>query len=68
MNTGWKELTGDMLEPKLTDIYSQEPVLDEKGTTIESDSKQKMMSWWNWTESSSSSTNPVIETSHCTGW
>ena len=32
-----------MLEPKLKDIYSQEPVPDAKDTTIESDSKQKMM-------------------------
>ena len=62
MNTEWKEIAGDMLEPKLMDIYSQKTVLDEKDTT-ESDSKQKM-SWWNWTESSSSSTNWEIETSH----
>ena len=33
-----------MLEPKLADIYSQEAILDENDTTIESDSKQKMMS------------------------
>ena len=30
-----------MLEPTLKDIYSQEPVPDEKDTSIESDSKQK---------------------------
>ena len=24
MNTGWKEIAGDMLQPKLKDIYSQE--------------------------------------------
>ena len=24
MNTGWKEIAGDMFEPKLMDIYSQE--------------------------------------------
>ena len=37
-----KEIAGGMLEPKLTDIYSQET--DEKDPTIEYDSKQKMMS------------------------
>ena len=45
MKTWWKEIAGDMLETKLKDIYSQKPVPDEKDTTIESDSKQKMMSW-----------------------
>ena len=38
-----------MLEPNLTKIYTyKKPVIDEKETTIESDSKQKMMSWRNW--------------------
>ena len=64
MNTRWKEVAGDMLKPKLTDIYSQETSTWLKGQTIESDSKQKIMSCWSWTESSSSSTSPEIETSH----
>ena len=41
------------------------PAPDKNDTRIESDSKQKMMSWWNWTESSSSITNPEIEASQC---
>ena len=36
-------------------------LLYEEDTTIESDSKQKMMSWWNRTESGSTSTNLEIE-------
>ena len=36
-------------------------VLYEKDTTIEPDSKQKMMSRWNQTESGSTSTNLEIE-------
>ena len=32
------------------------PVPYEKETIIKSDSKQRMMSWWNWTESVSTST------------
>ena len=46
MNIGWKEIAGDMLKSKLKDIYSQKPVPDEKDKTMESYSKQKMMSWW----------------------
>ena len=37
MNTRWKEIAGDMLEPKLKNIYSQFPVAFDKDTTIESD-------------------------------
>ena len=32
----------------------------EKDTTVESDSKQKMMSWWNGTESGSTSTKRIF--------
>ena len=66
MNIGWKDITSDMLEPIWRISPLKKPELDEKDTTIESDFKQKMMPWWNWTESSSSGTNPEIETSHCT--
>ena len=44
----------------------KKPVPDEKDTTIESDSTQKMMSWWNWTESGMSSTDPEVETPQST--
>ena len=44
---------------------SKKPVRHKKDTTIESDFKQKMMSWWNRTESGSSSTNREIETPPC---
>ena len=40
MNTRWKEITDDMLEPKLKNINSQFSVPIEKDTTWESDSKQ----------------------------
>ena len=53
-----------MLEPRLKGI-SRKTVPDEKDTTIESDSKQKIMSWWNWTESGTSSTNREMETPQC---
>ena len=48
MKTRWKEIAGDMSEPKLREIFKstlKKPVLDEKDTTTESDSKQKMILW-----------------------
>ena len=45
MTTRLEEIAGDMLEPKMKDIYTFNfPVPYEKDTTLESDSKQKMMS------------------------
>ena len=45
MNTRYKEIAGDMLEPKLKDTYSFNFLVpDENGTILESDFKQKMMS------------------------
>ena len=59
MKTRWKEIAG-MLEPKPTKKSTlKKPVPDEKDITIEYDYKQKMISWWYWAESSSSTTNQV---------
>ena len=62
MNTQWKEyyvMCWNQNWKTSTRIFS---VPDKKHTTNESDAKQKMILWWNPTESDSSSSNRDIET------
>ena len=61
-----KEIAGDMLEPKLYDITLNFPIPYENNITIESDSKQRMMTYWNWAESVLTETKQEIQTPLCT--